>query len=119
MTVFKLIRLALVTAVLALGAATFSPAAHAADPVIERAIASGVVGERADGFLGLVKGSADPEVQRKVNEVNVKRRALYERLSRETGTTVEQVGIITGEKQIAKAAPGHYYMNAAGQWVTK
>ena len=119
MTIFKLFRLAIVSALLALGAASFSPAAHAADPVIERAIASGVVGERADGFLGLVNGTANADVQRKVSEVNVKRRTLYERLSRETGTTVEQVGIITGEKQIAKAAAGTYYMNASGQWVKK
>lgn len=119
MTVFRLIRIALVTALLAVGAANFTPSAHAADPAIERAIANGVVGERADGFLGLVKGSADAEVQRKVNEVNVKRRSLYERLSRETGTTVQQVGIITGEKQIAKAAAGTYYMNSGGKWVKK
>lgn len=119
MTIFKMIRLALLATILAFGAASFTPEAHAADPVIERAIASGIVGERADGYLGLVKGSANADVQRKVNEVNVKRRALYERLSRETGTTVEQVGIITGEKQIAKAAPGSYYMNRSGSWVKK
>lgn len=119
MTVFKLIRLSIVAMFLAIGVTSFTPTAQAADPVIERAIADGIVGERPDGFLGLVKGSAAPEVQRKVNEVNVKRRSLYERLSRETGTTVQQVGIITGEKQIAKAAAGTYYMNGSGQWVQK
>ncbi len=119
MTSFKFFRLAIIAALLAFGVVGFSPQAHAADPVIERAIAEGVVGERADGFLGLVKGSASAEVQRKVNEVNVKRRALYERLSRESGTTVEQVAGVTGEKQIAKTAAGSYYMNNEGRWVRK
>ena len=119
MTILNLMRFALVATFLAFASAQLSPAAHAADPVIERAVADGIVGERADGYLGLVKGSASADVQRKVNEVNVKRRAVYEQLSRKTGTTVEQVGIVTGEKQIAKAAAGTYYMSGTGQWVKK
>lgn len=96
-----------------------APVAAAGDPQIDAAISQGIVGERMDGYLGLVTGSADAAIQRKVSEVNAKRRALYERLARETGTTVEQVGIVTGEKQVANTASGAYYMNGSGQWVRK
>lgn len=96
-----------------------APSASAVDAQISAAISQGVVGERADGYLGLVTGSAEPSLQRKVNEVNAKRRALYEQLSRETGTTVEQVGLVTGEKQIAATPKGAYYMDIRGQWVRK
>lgn len=105
--------------VLAFSASLMAPSASAADPVIEAAISQGVVGEKVDGFLGLVTGSATPDIQRKVNEINAKRRAVYARLARDTGTTLEQVGIVTGEKQIAKTPAGSFYMNAGGQWVRK
>ena len=105
--------------ILALAVSLAAPSASAADPAIEAAISQGIVGERVDGYLGLVTGSADASIQRKVNETNTKRRAVYQRLARETGTTVEQVGIVTGEKQIAKTAPGAYYMDASGRWVQK
>jgi len=119
MKLFIFTRTLLVGFLLALSVSLAAPSASAADPQIDAAIAQGVVGERADGYLGLVKGTADPAVQRKVNEINVKRRALYEQLSRQTGTTVEQVGAVTGEKQIANTPAGAYYMNANGRWVKK
>jgi len=119
MSVFLQIRTVFVGLLLALAVSFAAPSASAADPIIEAAISQGVVGERVDGYLGLVTGSADANIQRKVNEVNVKRRAVYERLARESGTTVEQVGIVTGEKQIAKTPSGSYYMSANGQWVKK
>lgn len=97
----------------------YTPQASATDPQVKAAITQGVVGERADGYLGLVTGTAEPAVQRKVNEINVKRRALYERLARETGTTLEEVGYVTGEKQIAKTPSGAFYMNSSGDWVRK
>ena len=119
MRIFTGTRILLVGLFLAISASLAAPIASAADPEIEAATSAGIVGVRVDGYLGLVKGSADPAIQRKVNEINVKRRALYERLARETGTTVEAVGIVTGEKQIAKARAGTYYMDANGQWVQK
>lgn len=105
--------------VLAVGLALSAPSASAGDPQIDAAKAAGIVGERVDGYLGFVTDGADASLQRKVNEINAKRRALYQQLSRDTGTTIEQVGAVTGEKQIAAAQSGEYYMNAAGQWIKK
>lgn len=115
MTIFRNLIAAL--AILAFGVVAV-PAAYAGDPQIEAAIASGDVGERIDGYLGVV-GSADAAVMRKVQEVNNKRRAVYDKLASQTGTTIEQVAIVTGEKQIAKAAPGTFIMDSNGNWVKK
>lgn len=104
---------------LALALAIAAPTASAGDPVIDAAKAAGIVGERADGYLGLVTGEAEASVRRKVNEINAKRRALYERLAEQTGTTVAEVGIITGEKQFAQTVSGHYLMGADGRWTPK
>lgn len=119
MKIFMSMRAVLTALLLAVGLSLASPMASAGDPQIDAAKVAGLVGERADGYLGLVDGSSDAAVRRKVNEVNAKRRALFERLSRDTGTTVEQVGFVTGEKQIANTPSGQYYMNANGQWVRK
>lgn len=113
------IRAALTGFLIALVLFIAAPPASATDPVIDAAISQGIVGERVDGYLGLVKGTAAASIQRKMNEINVKRRFVYEGLARDTGTTVEQVGIVTGEKQIARLPAGAYYMDRNGRWVLK
>lgn len=103
---------------LALTAIVSAPPASAGDPQIDAAKAQGVVGERIDGYLGVV-GSADASLRRKINEINAKRRAVYSDLAAQTGTTVEQVARVTGEKQIANASRGEFVMDASGRWIQK
>lgn len=87
---------------------------------IDAAKQTGVVGERIDGYLGFVdNGGADVTLRRQVQEINAKRRAVYDELARDTETTTEQVARITAEKQIARAPSGQFYMNTDGQWVRK
>jgi uncharacterized protein len=87
---------------------------------IETAKANGIVGERIDGYLGFVNdGAADASLRRRIQEINVKRRAAYEEIARETGATVVQVARVTGEKQIGRARPGEFFMNEQGKWVRK
>ena len=115
----RFIQIALTTLAIA-GFAVFSAGtASAGDPQIDAAKAEGIVGERADGLLGVVESPVDASLLRKVQEVNAKRRALYDKLAAETGTTTEAVAQITGEKQVAGAAPGEYVMDASGTWTRK
>jgi uncharacterized protein YdbL (DUF1318 family) len=95
-----------------------SPAAHAGDPQIDAAIAAGTVGERIDGYLGVV-GEVDASTARKVKEINNKRRAAYEQLASETDTTVAQVARVVGEKQIEKLESNQYFMPESGTWQRK
>lgn len=107
--------------VLILGSLAFASTASAqgaGDSAIEQARAAGQVGERIDGYLGVVT-SADADVTRKVQDINNRRRALYEQTARETGTTVQQVARITGEKQLARVKAGEYYMDESGSWKQK
>ena len=108
------------TIALVLGAAAMlSGQAHAGAPEIEAAKDQGVVGERIDGFLGIVGDGAGPALIRLVNDINNKRRAVYDDKARQTGTTMEQVARVTGEKQIARADAGEYYMDDSGSWKKK
>lgn len=112
------IRSFLAAALIAIALA-FAPPASAGDPQIEAAKDAGIVGERIDGFLGFVRETDDAALKRKVLETNNARRRLYDQLAAETGTTVEAVGIVTGEKQIENAEPGEYYLDDTGAWKQK
>lgn len=112
------IRTLLVTLALGFAAFAFAPPASAGDPQIDAAISAGQVGERIDGYLGVV-GSADAAVVRKVQDINNRRRAVYEETASENGTTVQIVAQLAGEKQIAKLQAGQYFMDASGTWAQK
>ncbi|MDX2095708.1 MAG: YdbL family protein [Alphaproteobacteria bacterium] len=66
---------------------------------LHTARSSGRVGETAEGYVRALQPS--PEVNALVAEVNAKRRAEYERISRQNGQTVEVVGRLAAP-QIAK-----------------
>ena len=116
MTTFRTLILGLV---LIFGGVAVTQAYAQGNPQIETARSTGVIGERIDGYLGVV-GSADAEIVRQVQDINNRRRALYEKTAGETGTTVQQVARIAGEKQLAeRVKPGEYYMDATGSWKQK
>ncbi|MBI1401214.1 YdbL family protein [Hyphomonas sp.] len=115
MTAFRTLLLSLS---FALAAFAFAPPASAGDPVIDAAIAAGEVGERIDGYLGVV-GTADAATVRKVQDINNRRRAVYEQTAKDNNTTVQIVAQLAGEKQIAKLEAGQFYMDASGVWQRK
>ncbi|MET0546863.1 MAG: YdbL family protein [Caulobacterales bacterium] len=109
--------------VAAAGAAMYlagAPVASAASPVIDAAISAGVIGEQADGYLGVVSGkSADAATKRTMEDTNIKRKTVYTQLAAQKGVTVAQVAAVTAEKQIAKLPAGAYYQDGTGTWVRK
>ncbi len=93
-----------------------SPAAAGA---LEDAKAAGLVGERIDGFLGLVDPDAPAEVKDLVERINAKRRNKYAELAEKQGITIDAVALIAGEKLIKRTPPGQYVMGADGRWRKK
>jgi hypothetical protein len=102
-------------ALLAMGLG-FGPAL--AEP-LEDAKAAGLVGERIDGYLGLVDSGAPADVKRLVEQVNAERQARYAEIANEQGVPVQAVAQIAGEKLINRAGSGEYVMGADGQWKQK
>lgn len=81
--------------------------AYAADPLIEQAKAQGIVGEKYDGYLGIVDaGKASADLKRRVDENNAGRLAEYTRISQKTGDPVATVAAAMAEKQFARAEAG-------------
>jgi uncharacterized protein len=92
-----------------------APASAQAGPALSEAIATGVVGERFDGYMSFA-GAATPEVRRQVNAINIKRRSLYTALAARRGVTVQAVGIATGCELLANVRVGQAYLLPDGQW---
>jgi len=109
---------------LAAGTASYSvlsatPAyAASAKSVVDQGIAAGRIGERIDGYLAAVGNVSDAE-RRAMNEINIGRKSVYTNLAEKKGVSVEVIGRLSGEKQIAKAAPGAMIMDDSGQWKKK
>jgi uncharacterized protein YdbL (DUF1318 family) len=81
--------------------------------------AAGQVGERPDGYLGLVDEGAPAEVRGLVKDVNARRRGKYEEIAKETGAPVAAVAARAGTKLIARTAKGNFVMDESGKWVRK
>ena len=79
--------------------------------------ASGVVGEKSDGYVAVIKASAEADAL--VAEVNARRKAEYARISAANSQPVAVVAKLAAEEIIGKLGSGSKYQNASGSWVTK
>jgi uncharacterized protein YdbL (DUF1318 family) len=107
-----LLLLLLTFASLALAAS--APAQESAAIVAARR--AGQVGERYDGYLGLVNASASAELRRQVAAVNIRRRALYSDLAARRGVTREEVGVTAACSLLRRVSVGEYYLAGQGGW---
>ena len=111
-------------AALALSAAALAfsgiaaPASAQRDPAYEAARASGQVGEKMDGYLGIV-GSADAALRRLVDDLNIKRRAVFADKAKAANATLEEYAFTAGCVAIARTAPGVKYQAPDGSWQTR
>lgn len=115
MTLFKSVLTIVMAGMVFLSAATLTPA-YAGDPVIDAAKEQGQVGERIDGFLGVVS-NAEPSVVRRVDEINARRRAVYADLAAREGVNLSDVARLTGERLVAAEPSGHFVLDDSGQWI--
>ena len=86
---------------------------------LDDAKAAGWLGERPDGYVGLVDSSAPSAVQDLVKEINTRRRAKYREIAEKSGTSVEVVARAAGAKLVERTAKGHYVLDASGKWLRK
>lgn len=101
-------------AVLALGVAVV-PAMAQRDPAYQAARESGQIGEKPDGFLGIV-GSATPALQAMVDDLNNRRRANYAERAQANGATLIDYATTQGCILIARTVPGEMYQAPDGSW---
>lgn len=83
--------------------------------IIVQARSTGIIGERYDGYLGIVE-AASPALRRQVAAINIRRRALYSSLAARRGATPEEVGITAACTLLGRVGVGEYYLLGTGTW---
>lgn len=80
------------------------------------ALADGVIGEQADGYVGL-KDSVSAALRADVDALNIKRRALYTQLAQKRGVTIQEAAATFGCETLAqRVAVGRAYKLPDGVW---
>ena len=95
-----------------------APAMAQRDPAYAAARAAGKVGEQADGYLGIV-GAPDAATQRLVDDLNIKRRAVYAEKAKAQTSTLEAYALTSGCIAVAATVPGEKYQTPDGKWQTR
>ena len=91
--------------------------AQARDPAYAAARAGGQVGEMANGYLGVVSGGAD--IKRMVDDLNIKRKAIYAERAQAQHATLDEYAFTTGCKLILQTQAGEKYQAPDGSWQTR
>ena len=104
-------------AVLGLALATPAAALFQRSPEYSAARANGQVGEKVDGYLGVV-GSQPAAIEALVAELNIKRRANYTENAQAKNVTLQEYAFAQGCELIARTAAGEKYQAPDGTWKT-
>jgi uncharacterized protein YdbL (DUF1318 family) len=100
------------------GLAMSAPAAAQRDPAYQSARAAGQIGEKMDGYLGVV-GSQPDTIGKIASDINLRRRENYAAKAQEQGVTLQEYAITQGCILIARTAPGEKYQAPDGSWQTR
>ncbi|MBW8785589.1 MAG: YdbL family protein [Novosphingobium sp.] len=88
------------------------------DPAYNAARTDGKVGEKMNGYLGIV-GAATPELRGMVDDINIKRKAVYAERAQAQHATVEEYAFTSGCQLILQTSPGEKYQAPDGSWQTR
>lgn len=96
-------------------AALASPVLAQRDPAYSAARSAGQVGEKMDGYLGIV-GAATPQLRAIVDDINIRRRAVYAERAQAEGATLEEYAFTAGCLAISRTSAGEMYQAPDGTW---
>ncbi|MEQ8320206.1 MAG: YdbL family protein [Rhodospirillales bacterium] len=111
----KLYRL-IAVAVLMAGLFTAAPVS-AQSLSLQEAQARGYVGEKIDGYIGVVQNA--PGVAALVDDINLQRRQLYRDIARKNNIPLATVERLAADKAINRATSGEYVQDQSGKWTRK
>lgn len=96
-----------------------TPLVSASELPLAEAKAQGLVGERPDGYLGIVVPSPSAQITALQKDINERRKAEYKRIAESSGATLQSVELLAGQKAIERTATGQFIQNSFGAWVKK
>jgi hypothetical protein len=84
---------------------------------ISQAKSQGLVGETPSGYLEAVS-APDSATKKLIDDVNAGRKAQYQKIASENGTSIDAVEKLAGKKAIDLTEPGNY-VKINGKWIKK
>jgi len=110
------LRVLVVAAMMMGGLTAGSPPALAQS--LDAARASGMLGERFDGFA-VARDNATPAVRQMVDSVNSQRRKIYAQRAAELKSSPAEVGKFYAGQIVAQAPSGTWFLQESGGWTRK
>lgn len=104
---------ALLVAAALLALATGARAQEAS--LVAQARAAGLIGERFDGYIGVVT-TPSPTLRAQVAAINIKRRSLFSNLAARRGVGAQDVGVTAACTLLGRVGVGEVYMLGDNQW---
>ena len=108
---FSRLLLTLLIAMMAFSVAAASP--------LTQPKADGLIGEQANGYIGLVQQNVSADIKRLVNEANANRKKGYQSIAQKQGTSMAEVEKVGGQTAIEKTLRGNYIRDTSGTWRKK
>lgn len=94
-------------------------AGPASADALDDAKAAGIVGEQANGYLGIVDAPGSTAARALITEINDRRRERYRSIAANNGIELEAVELLAGQKAIEKTPAGQFIRLATGPWRRK
>ena len=81
--------------------------------------AEGLIGEQADGYIGLVSNNVPADIKKLVDDVNARRKAGYQKIAKQQGVSLSEVEKVGGNTAFEKTLRGNYIRDPNGTWRKK
>ena len=86
---------------------------------LDEAKAAGQIGEKQDGYIGLVHSNVPADVAALVESVNAQRKARYEQIAQENNISLQDVAKLAFTRALENTRAGNFVETSPGQWVRK
>jgi len=86
---------------------------------LQTAKSQGAVGEKPNGYLGLVNASASGDVKSMMKKINALRKKEYQKIAQRNKTNLSSIETLAGKKVMGKTPAGQYVQTSGGKWVKK
>jgi len=88
------------------------------DPAYQAARTNGQIGEKTDGYLGMV-GSQSNTTKDLVNKINILRKQVYTKTAVSRSLSVQKAAFLGGCRNISNTITGEKYQAPDGSWKTR
>jgi len=86
---------------------------------LDEAKAAGLIGEKSDGYIGLVQQNTPDAVIELVRSVNRQRRERYQQIARDNDIPINTVAQLAYARAVEATRSGNFIEDANGDWVRK